>query len=181
MHTTRKPTRIPIQAPNPAHTPLRRERKRAAVAINALRVLAAMALLARRLARNHTQDLEVRLAEFVVVRVRALVRLPGIEVAAPDADVMLVAGLELLDALDFIAVVVEDVVEALAVFVALDRGRRDGGSGGADEVGKGLTGFLASDLRGGSQYGTHEVVRSGIVPATTSSRHLRSLKLREMR
>ena len=82
----------------------------------------------------------------MVVRVRALLRLAGVEVAAADADVVLVAGLELLDALDFVAVVGEDVVEALAVLVAFDGADGFGWGGLGAEVFDGGGGSLADDL-----------------------------------
>jgi hypothetical protein len=64
-----------------------------------------MALLARCLARNNPQRLQLGGRELVVVVVRALVGLTGIVVAASNADVVLVASFELLKTLDFVAAV----------------------------------------------------------------------------
>lgn len=115
------------------------------MAVDALDIVAEMALLARRLARNDPQHLQISLGKFVVVGVRALVRLAGVQVAAARADVVLVARLQLLDALDFVAVILEDVVQTLAEFVALDRIRRCG-SGSRAEVNECLSGLLAGNL-----------------------------------
>ena len=51
---------------------------------------------------------------------RALVRIAGVVMAAAVADVVLVAGFHLFDALDFVAVIFELVVDALAVAIAFD-------------------------------------------------------------
>ena len=120
MHARRKATSTSIQAPNPTQAPLARHRKRATMAVNALDIVAIVSLLTGSLAGDDPEDLEIGFAELMVVRMRTLVCLAGVVVAAAVADVVLVAGLELLDALYFVAVVLEDVVYALSGAVATD-------------------------------------------------------------
>ena len=88
--------------------------------INAAWIVAIMTLLARRLARNDAKPFQLSRVEAEVMVVRPFVGLASIVVAASDADVVLIAGLQLLDALDFFAVVFEIGVEALTFLVALD-------------------------------------------------------------
>ena len=91
------------------------------MAIDAKAVVALVALLTRRLVRDNPQVLEIRRAEGEIMGVWALVRLAGVVVAAAVwIEVVLIARLELLEALDFSAVVFEDLVDTLAVLVALD-------------------------------------------------------------
>lgn len=97
--------------------------------IYTLDVLAAMPALTRRLPCDDFEVFELGGREFIPVVVRAFVRAVGVVVAAADADEVLVAGFELLEALDFGAVVVERFVEALAGFVADDGGIFAGGGG----------------------------------------------------
>lgn len=54
MHRLRKPAIMPIQAPHTSHRALHGQRKRTMVPINALRIIALMPSLARRLARDNT-------------------------------------------------------------------------------------------------------------------------------
>ena len=120
MHTTWKPAHISIQTPNTSHTSLGRQRERAMMTINATRIIAIMTLLARRLARNDAKPFQLSRVEAEVMVVRTFVGLASIVVAASDPNVVLVAGLQLLDALDFFAVIFEIGVEALPFLVALD-------------------------------------------------------------
>ena len=87
--------------------------------IDALALVTLVAFLARSLTRHNSQRLELDGRESEVVMVRALVGLTGIEVTASIADVVLVAGLHLLDALNFATIVLHGHVHALALLVAV--------------------------------------------------------------
>lgn len=88
--------------------------------IDALGILAFMALLARSLARHNPQRRQLGGREIEVVMMWTLVGLTGIEVAAPHANVVLVAGLHLLDAQNFVAIVLHRRVHALALLVTVN-------------------------------------------------------------
>ena len=61
--------------------------------IDALQIIAFMTLLARSLSRNNTKPLQLEVVECVVMGVRTFVCLAGVEMATPDANVVLIAGL----------------------------------------------------------------------------------------
>ena len=125
MHGRWEPASLAIQAKTtPSQTTLRRSRERALMTINAFRIIAIVSLLTRGLARHNPQTLQFGGRECVVMVVGTLVGLAGIVVAAADANVVLIASLQLLKALDFVSVVLHGCVEAVALLVTLNRSSR---------------------------------------------------------
>ena len=90
------------------------------MAINTLRIFTLMPFLTRGFTCDNTKPLQVILTEVVMVAVRAFVLFAGVKVAATLANEMLIAGLQLLDTLNFVAIVFKDIVEPLPFPVALD-------------------------------------------------------------
>jgi len=119
MHLPREPTLVAHEAPETTHTTLSRRRVRAAMAVNADEVVAGRTVVTSRLARDRLEDLELGLGGRVIVEVIAALRGPF---AAVGVEVVHVAHLDLLDALQFVPVEVERRVDALALLVvAADR------------------------------------------------------------
>lgn len=91
------------------------------MAIDAFDIVARMASLAGGLAGNNAKHLEFRGCEFVMMTMRTLVPFASVIVTTADSDIMLVTRLELLEALDFLALVLQLMIKALAFSVSPDR------------------------------------------------------------
>ena len=114
MHLPREPTLVAHDAPEPAHAALRHSRVRAAMAVDADELIAGNAVLASRLARDRSEDLDLGIGGIVIV---AVIALPLGPLAAVRVEVVHVAHLDLLDALQGLPVEEERRVDALAFLV----------------------------------------------------------------
>lgn len=121
MHVRWKTTITTVQATNPTHRTLSRFRERALMAINTLRIVASMPSLTRSLSSNHAKPLKLLRSELVMVIVRTFVLFSSVPMAASLTDIVLIARLQLLDALHLVAIVLELGVKTLSMLVALDR------------------------------------------------------------
>ena len=92
------------------------------MAVDALDVVALGAALARRFPRDDAEVVHVPRGEVKVVGVRTLVDFAGVVVTTPLTDVVLVAALELLEALHLLTVILQCNIETLAFLVARDGG-----------------------------------------------------------
>lgn len=89
------------------------------VAIDAVEIQTARALLADGLTSDDAKPLEIILAKFWLVLVRACT-IAGLVVAATTSDVVLIAELLLLELVDLVVVVIHVHVNALAGLVLAD-------------------------------------------------------------
>lgn len=138
MHMLTEATILPVEAHTaPSHGAFSSQRKRAAMTIDAFDIVAFKAFFAGCLACNDAEPVALLLCELDIVAMRALVRFVGVVVAATVANVMLIAHLQLLEALHFVAVIVQRLIDAVAFEIAEDGFGWLEGSFLADEVGEG--------------------------------------------
>ena len=110
----REPTLFAHDAPKPTHAALRHRRVRAAMAVDADEFVAGNAILTSRLARDRSEDLDLAIGGIVIVAMVAPLLRP---LAAVWVEVVHVAHLDLLDALQGLPVEIERCIDTLTLLV----------------------------------------------------------------